>query len=113
MSARFFFVAVLLCAGLCAAAPMPVFHVAVNGDDAWSGTLPEPNAEGNDGPFLTLGRARDALRAAGTADGGMVYVHAGAYYLTEPLVLGKEDSGSEAFPVVWQAAAGETARIVG
>lgn len=113
MSARLLFAAVLLCAGLCAAAVPPVFHVAVNGDDAWSGTLPEPNTGGTDGPFLTLGRAQNALRAAGTADGGMVYVHAGAYHLTEPLVLEKEDSGSETFPVVWQAVPGDTVRIVG
>jgi len=40
------------------------FHVATNGNDAWSGTLPEPNAAKTDGPFATLRRARDAVRAA-------------------------------------------------
>ncbi|MBN2307342.1 MAG: hypothetical protein JXR94_00125, partial [Candidatus Hydrogenedentes bacterium] len=39
------------------------FYVATNGNDAWSGTLAEPNAEASDGPFATLERARDAIRS--------------------------------------------------
>ena len=30
-------------------------YVATNGNDAWSGKLPEPNADGTDGPLATLG----------------------------------------------------------
>ena len=39
------------------------FYVATNGNDAWSGKLAAPNAESSDGPFATLQRARDAIRA--------------------------------------------------
>ena len=38
------------------------FFVATDGDDAWSGAVPEPNAGRTDGPFATLTRARDAVR---------------------------------------------------
>ena len=41
------------------------FYVATDGNDAWSGTLASPNAEKSDGPFATLQRARDAVRAKG------------------------------------------------
>ena len=41
------------------------FHVATSGNDAWSGSLSEPNAAGTDGPFATLERARDAAQKAG------------------------------------------------
>ncbi|HOJ23469.1 MAG TPA: right-handed parallel beta-helix repeat-containing protein, partial [Armatimonadota bacterium] len=42
--------------------PPVVFHVATNGNDSWSGRLPEPNRAKTDGPFATITRARDAIR---------------------------------------------------
>ena len=45
------------------AGPQATFYVAVDGNDSWSGTLPAPNADKTDGPFATLARARDAVRA--------------------------------------------------
>jgi hypothetical protein len=38
------------------------FFVAPKGNDAWSGKSPAPNADGTDGPFATLARARAAVR---------------------------------------------------
>lgn len=38
------------------------FYVSLKGDDSWSGTLPEPNADKTDGPFLTIERAQKAVR---------------------------------------------------
>lgn len=37
-----------------------IFRLRVTNN--WSGTLAEPNAQGNDGPLATLERARDAVR---------------------------------------------------
>jgi len=37
-------------------------YVSPSGDDAWSGTCPEPRADGRDGPLATLEKARDLLR---------------------------------------------------
>jgi|GEM_PF-1575271 len=101
-------------------------HVATNpstalragGNDAWSGTLPEPNAAGTDGPFATLRRARDAIRAlkaaSGLPAGGVtVVVAAGEYTLREPLAFDARDSGSAGAPVVWRAAEGASVRLSG
>ena len=38
------------------------WHVSPSGNDAWSGSLAEPNAGLTDGPVATLERARDAIR---------------------------------------------------
>jgi parallel beta-helix repeat protein len=89
--------------------PAPrVFYVARNGNDSWRGTIPAPNAEGTNGPFATLTRARDAVRALKKRQGGlkqpvMVYVREGTYFLSEPLVLTAEDSGTRACPVTYAA----------
>ena len=38
------------------------FYVAVNGNDTWSGTIAEPNADNTDGPFSTIKRAQRSVR---------------------------------------------------
>jgi len=53
---------VLLLAGACCAAEVPVWHVAPDGNDKWSGTLARPNAAKSDGPLASLAAARDASR---------------------------------------------------
>jgi hypothetical protein len=40
------------------------FIVAPNGNDTWSGTLPTPNARSTDGPFKTIEKAHQAMRAS-------------------------------------------------
>ena len=87
------------------------FYVATDGNDAWSGAVPEPNRARTDGPFATLHRARDAVRelkaARKDAAGAAVIVRAGTYYLPEPLRLGPEDSGAPGRPIVYCAYPGE------
>ena len=43
--------------------PGVIIFVAPNGNDAWSGSLAEPNAAKTDGPLATLERAREKIRA--------------------------------------------------
>ena len=69
-------------------------HVAPRGNDAGPGTAAQP--------FATIQHARDALRQAGPA-GSTVVIHAGTYFLPEPLELGAEDSGKPGAPVVYRA----------
>ena len=38
------------------------FYISTNGNDDWTGTLAEPNKNGTDGPFATIGRAKHAVR---------------------------------------------------
>lgn len=85
------------------------FHVAPGGRDDGPGTRGKP--------FATLERARQAVRelkAAGPlAQPVQVCVHGGTYPLTQPLVFGPEDSGTEQAPVVYAAAPGETPVLSG
>jgi hypothetical protein len=36
--------------------------VSLNGNDKWSGKLPDPNKQNTDGPFRTIERAKDEIR---------------------------------------------------
>ncbi|MBN1673508.1 MAG: right-handed parallel beta-helix repeat-containing protein [Kiritimatiellae bacterium] len=111
----------ILC-GLCTL-PAPTFaqsrlYVATDGNDAWSGTRPAPNAAGTDGPFATLERARDAIRTVKQenrfpAGGVVVEIRAGTYFLAETFRLEKEDSGTERGPVVYRAYRREPVRLLG
>lgn len=83
-------------------------YVATDGNDNWSGHLPAPNAEGTDGPLLTLNSARERVRAlkeGGQLDGVMtVSIRGGVYPLEETLVFTAADSG----PISYVAYPGET-----
>ena len=91
------------------------YHVSPRGNDAWSGRLSDPSA--TDGPFATLERARDAIRALRRTQSLQVPVrvtiHGGTYYLDSPLEFGPRDSGTEQAPVVYAAAAGEEVVLSG
>ena len=82
-------------------------YVSTDGNDHWSGRLPEPNAEATDGPFATIRGAQQALRVSkqmGRLTGPVtVWIRGGRYCLGTPLVFGPEDSG----PVTYAAYAGE------
>jgi len=84
-----------------------VLYVAVDGDDAWSGTLPVPNAQGTDGPLASLIGARDKIRTLKTTTGLTapveVQVRGGVYYETPTLYLTYLDSGTAEFPITYKA----------
>jgi len=109
--------------GFMGAAMAADLYVVTNGNDAWSGRLAEPNAEKTDGPFATLGRARDEIRkmkaVGGThasplpAGGVTVLVRGGTYCLKEPLVLEPADSGTEKGAITYAAYQGEKVTLKG
>lgn len=97
----------------------PLFFVAPNGNDAWSGTRAAPNAAASDGPFRTLERARDAVRETkrnlepGFGTPLVIEVASGLYELSAPFELSSEDGG-DAATVVWRSASLDApARLVG
>jgi len=118
VSALFLSVIVGLAASARAADP-PVagFHVAPGGKDTFSGKLAAPKPDGTDGPFATIGRARDEIRklkAAGAIRGPVVVqVHGGTYRISEPVVFTAEDSGTKDAPITYAAAPGEKPVISG
>lgn len=69
------------------------FFVAVNGNDSWSGRLPESNPDRTDGPFATVGAACSAARKQGTGQPRKVIIQAGQYFLDRPLELNAGDAG--------------------
>ncbi|HIE51768.1 MAG TPA: right-handed parallel beta-helix repeat-containing protein [Armatimonadetes bacterium] len=94
------------------------FYLSTQGNDAWSGTLPTPNADGTDGPFATLERARDEIRemkkAGGLSEGGVIVeLRGGVYWRAQTFELTAEDAGTKEAPIVYRARAGETVRLVG
>jgi hypothetical protein len=96
-----------------------VFYVATNGDDAWSGTLPAPNAGRTDGPFASPAKAQLAARALAGTQAVTIQIRNGTYYLplspTNPgtLVFGAADSGTATFPIVWENYPSETPVLSG
>ena len=84
-----------------------VLYVSPNGRDTWSGRYAEPAANGKDGPFATIYRARDAvreLRAARKAKGPVrVLLRGGTYVLERTFELLPEDSGTADAPVTYGA----------
>lgn len=85
--------------------PTSELYVAKNGNDSWSGRLPEPNEEGTDGPFASLGRAQAELRIVGKeqlpAGGVTVWIGQGDYVLEESLRFSSADSGAPDKPIVY------------
>ena len=86
------------------------FHVSPAGNDSWSGTSSAPNSDRTDGPFATLTRARDAIRQLkrdGRYDKPVtVLITNGTYYLTGPLLLDGQDSGTDQKPITYTARPG-------
>jgi hypothetical protein len=98
-------------------APNADLYVSPQGNDAWSGTLAEPKADGSDGPLATIKGARDAIRQR-KAERPLekpirVLVRGGVYRVTEPIVFSAEDSGTQEAPVTYAAYPGETPIISG
>lgn len=78
------------------------------GDDAQSGTF--------GAPFATLARARDAVRpliAAGLTQPVTVLIRGGVYRITQPVVFGLEDSGTDTLSVTYAAYPNEQPIISG
>ncbi|TSA37370.1 MAG: DUF1349 domain-containing protein [Porphyromonadaceae bacterium] len=92
------------------------YYVSIKGDDHWSGTLPEPNADRTDGPFQSIERAQKAVRELksrvffpkdppvekrwigsphplGRGKDILVYIRKGHYSLKQPLLFVPEDGG--------------------
>lgn len=94
-----------------------VFYVSLQGKDAWSGRLPEPNATKTDGPFATPTRARDAIRSVRARETlrrpVVVYMRGGVYTLSAPLVFSAEDSGTPEAPITYTSYPGEEVVLSG
>ncbi len=101
----------------CGCAQAVDYYVATDGNNAWSGRLPAPNASHSDGPFASLERARDEVRkfkSAGPLQTDVtINVRSGIYFLPHTLRLEAQDSGTAAHPVVYRGYQEERPILVG
>jgi hypothetical protein len=89
------------------------FFVSPRGKDSWSGRVAEPSAD--DGPFATIGRAKQAVREFRKTQTVPVRVtlRGGTYFLDKPLEFWPADSGTERAPITYAAAAREKVVLSG
>ncbi len=83
-------------------------YVAPDGDDTNPGT--------KKAPFLTIDRARQAVRskiADGMTADVVVMLRGGNYYLQSPVTFDEHDSGTDGHSVIYTNYPGEVPRIVG
>src|SRR3981189_585777 len=85
-------------------------YVATDGSDSNLGTRAKP--------FATFERARDEVRKLKPNDrlpktGITIWLRGGDYVRTNALELNASDSGAPDSTIVWQAAKGETVRLLG
>ncbi len=99
-----------LCLALCLALSTTALagvnlYVSPSGDDTWDGSAPEQVKDTTHGPFRTLQKAQQAVRALPRTAGEAITVHlrGGVYPLTETWTLNALDSGTDACPVTWRA----------
>lgn len=82
-------------------------YVSPNGNDKWTGRLPEPSPDGSDGPLATLDVARALVRerrAKARISGHLtVWLRGGVYPVGKPIIFQPQDSA----PVTYAAYPGE------
>lgn len=92
--------------------PLPsiTLYVSPNGNDSWSGTIPDPAPDGSDGPFATIDHARLTVQTLNQAAYSQISVQfrGGTYILPAPEQFTAADSGSAMAPIVYQNYPGET-----
>ncbi len=98
----------MVCLSLCSATAGAEIHVAPEGDDAWSGRLPAPNAARTDGPVASLAGAVAMARHLPAGEPRRVVLQAGRYHVPSTVVLGPADSG-----LTIEAATGAQVELVG
>jgi hypothetical protein len=79
----------------------------------WSGTAPQANPKGTDGPFASISQARAAiagLRASGQVGDISIVIRGGRYYLDDSVVQGiDEDEALERDRTEYRTYPGEEA----
>lgn len=92
-------------------------YVSPGGSDAWSGSAPE-YANSGDGPLATPGKALEVVRRLKTipgvpAGGHKIILRGGTYFLSSPLTITSQDSGTAENPNSIEAFPGETPILSG
>ncbi|MFA6963319.1 MAG: right-handed parallel beta-helix repeat-containing protein [Patescibacteria group bacterium] len=94
------------------------YYVATNGNNDWSGALPEPNIDNTDGPLASIDGARLKIRAYKAAHNGLdkpieVNIRGGSYYFDKVVGFGETDSGTSQYPITYKNYSDEKPVFVG
>lgn len=87
------------------ASPGVTLYVSPEGNDRWSGKLAQANRSGSDGPVASLAQALRIARQLRQAapqkppQALTIVLRGGLYFLTEPVLLTPQDSGSAQAPL--------------
>ena len=92
-------------------------YVSLDGDDHWSGKLPDANASNNNGPFKTFERALreiETLRSNRSfKDSVIIQVRQGTYPLKKSLRMSEQHSGKPGHPITWKNYNNEKVQLIG
>lgn len=94
-------------------------YISTSGNDSWSGKLPHPNQTMTDGPFATLEKARDAIRALKETkklpkDNVIVEIQGGIYELAQTFELEPRDGGADSLSrIIYSGQKGSEVRLSG
>lgn len=86
------------------------FYLSTRGNDAWSGTLAEPNSDQTDGPFATIQQAQKRVRnlqQRAEKTSIVVQIRGGEYRLDETVIFDLRDSRLQGAFTSYQSAPGE------
>jgi len=98
--------------------PIKLFVDPINGNDNWSGRQETAKADKTDGPIATINRAKVIVRELRSQPSQgyqpiKVMLRGGIYFLSQPLILEPEDSGSINQPIIYQSNPKEKAILSG
>jgi hypothetical protein len=90
-------------------------YVSPNGNDSWSGRLPQANKTNTDGPFQHFDKARQYVQSLDKSKLAQVTVlfRGGEYPVTQAVMFSTADSGSQRTEIVYANYPGETPIITG
>ncbi|MCA1903107.1 MAG: right-handed parallel beta-helix repeat-containing protein [Candidatus Hydrogenedens sp.] len=91
--------------------------VSPQGNDAWSGSIPEVNESKTDGPLGSIQAVLDKVKRIRNSENGdkviHVFLRGGSYLLNEPIQITPEHSGKEKAPTIFESYQGEKPIISG
>ncbi len=84
-----------------------IIHVSPDGNDSNTGSA--------DSPLASISQAQQMIRRVNTNMTGPIHVilHGGNYFIPEALEFSENDSGQNGYPVIYEAAEGETPILTG
>ncbi len=83
-----------------------MIYISPEGNDAWSGALPEANESKTEGPLASIQKALEKVKNIRNSDAGdktiRVVLRGGTYLVNAPIVITPEQSGKKDNPTIFE-----------